>query len=99
MPAYHKHEQVTDTKKSITQYNKEANQVLKKVFESKGITRCENCNGTFALQFAHKWKRIKYRRKLHLLSDFRHVILLCQVCHHNIEYDKDKTKELFERLR
>lgn len=96
---YSKHEQVGSKKKSITQYNKEANQVLKKVFESKGITRCENCNGTFALQFAHKHKRIWYRRKLHLLADYNQVLLLCAKCHHDIEYDKDKTKELFERLR
>lgn len=55
---------------------------LKVQFERQGITRCESCNGSFALSFAHRYKR----RFITTLEELRVCVLLCQSCHHKIEY-------------
>lgn len=55
---------------------------LKKEFESAGITRCEECYGTFGLAFAHS----KKRRFIQTDEDWMDVALLCQPCHERIEF-------------
>lgn len=55
---------------------------LKVEFERKGITRCEICNGNFALGFAHRLKR----RFIVTDEEKRSVALLCQLCHDTIEF-------------
>jgi hypothetical protein len=72
---------------------------LKEIFMDKGITQCELCGSTFALSFAHKHKRVWYREFPELLADFNQVLLLCVPCHEKIEYNKELTAEIFERLR
>ncbi len=91
---------VTIKGKSRTQLNRFANKKLKEIYEKKGITRCEVCGYGWALGFAHKHKRSwYYDQPEELLWDFNETLLLCMKDHDNIEYDKDKSDELFARLR
>ena len=55
---------------------------LKVRFERDGITRCEQCNGNFALSFAHRYKR----RFITTDEELATVALLCQKCHERIEF-------------
>lgn len=82
-----------------TDINKKANIRLKALFESKNITRCEICGSDNFLSFAHRKKRIEYRKHPELLSDFNEVILACVPCHQKIEYNKELTNQVFTRLR
>lgn len=79
----------------IGKRNIQANKTLKETFIEKGITRCEKCGSTFVLTFAHRHKRIWYRSKPELLSDFNQVLLLCIHCHTSIEYHKDLSDAVF----
>jgi hypothetical protein len=83
--------------------NKNANSRLKALFRSRGVTTCElrfaGCMHDNFLSFAHRHKRLDYRRYPKMLSDYNQVILACAPCHRKIEYDKALTKEVFERLR
>ena len=65
---------------------------LKKQFESMGITRCEQCSGTFALSFAHSRKR----RFITTEADLMEVALLCQKCHETAEHSGHE--EMFETI-
>lgn len=65
---------------------------LKIEFERKGITRCELCQGTFGLAFAHS----KKRRFIQTDEDWYHVALLCQPCHQQIEFSGHD--EMFEAI-
>ena len=51
------------------------------------------------LSFAHRHKRIWYKRQPALLEDFNQTLLLCLRCHENIEYNREITKEVFSKLR
>ena len=55
---------------------------LRKQFEQQGITRCEICQGTFGLSFAHS----KKRRFIQTDEEWMEVALLCQPCHEKIEF-------------
>lgn len=57
-------------------------QKLRMWFESRGITRCEICNGIFGLSFAHS----KKRRFIQTDEDWMEVALLCQKCHERVEH-------------
>lgn len=87
----------------IGKRNIEANKILKKIFEEKEIYNCENpnCQSGFCLTFAHRHKREWYRpvERQKLLYDFNEVLLLCLKCHDEIEVSKEKTEELFNKLR
>lgn len=74
-----------------------ANRKCKAELLSKGITRCGVCGTDNYLTIAH----IRKRREMtpDELSEWGNYLLLCQRCHEHIEYDKDKTIELFRRLR
>lgn len=83
--------------------NKKANKELKKKYEEAGITRCEYpfCNTDMFLTFAHRHKRVHYRKpeNAEKLADINETLLLCQKHHDEIEVSREKTKELFNRLR
>ena len=83
----------------IGRINQKANRRLKQLFMDKEVVWCEMCGTTSMLTFAHRHKRIYYRSHPELLSDYNQVLLLCQQCHNEIEYDREKSDEVFERLR
>ena len=88
----------------IQKLNAKANRKLKELFISKDIRWCElnephNCNQLLGLTFAHRYKRRKYRKYPELLWDFDQVLLLCMNAHQILEINKNKTAEVFERLR
>ena len=78
--------------------NQETNRKLAEMFLKKGITHCENCGSTWALTWAHRMKR-RYYSTVDELTDFDQVALLCVRCHNAIEFSREKTEELFGRLR
>lgn len=82
-----------------TKANLEANRRLKKLFIEKGITRCEVCGADNFLSFAHRHKRDWYSGDVEKLSDWEQVLLLCIPCHEKIEVSREKTEELFNKLR
>lgn len=59
-----------------------ARRKLKVDFERQGITRCEKCNGNFALSFGHRLKR----RYITTTEELTTVALLCQICHEDLEH-------------
>jgi len=76
------------------------------------ITRCEVCPALdqiharhqpcFDFQFisfAHRHKRVSYRRYPKLLYSYNQVVLACQNGHDAIEYDKELTGQVFHILR
>ena len=84
--------------------NLKANKELKKLYQSKGIDRCEirfeGHNWLFPA-FAHRHKRDWYKVKgrEHLLASFNQTVIACQYCHNKIEYDKELTEQVFLKLR
>lgn len=87
----------------VVRRNLNANKILKKKYLETGITRCEYpcCNTNQFLTFAHKNKREWYRKpeRQHLLASMDETLLLCQKHHDEIEVSREKTEELFNRLR
>lgn len=87
----------------IGKINLTANRKLKELFENTDKRSCEirldGCMGTFGLSFAHRHKRIWYRRQPELLSDYSQVVLACAYCHNRIEQDKNLTEKVFSLLR
>jgi hypothetical protein len=59
-----------------------ARRKLKEQFTRMGIQRCEICQGTFALSFAHRLKRRFITTEEELMA----VALLCQKHHEEIEF-------------
>ena len=76
-----------------------ASDILEEIYLEKGIVTCElrleGCWINNALHFAHKYKRNDPRCE----HTFEGTILLCNPCHHQIEYDREKTEEVFKKLR
>jgi hypothetical protein len=83
--------------------NKNSVRLLKRLYQKKGVTTCElrfaGCLNNWALGFAHRHKRIWYKSRPELLSDYNQTILACVKCHEAIEYDKELTQRVFRRLR
>jgi predicted metal-binding protein len=83
--------------------NIEANKILKKIYQKKGIDRCEikfvGCLSNFTCAFAHKHKRNWYYDKPELLSSFDETVLACVNCHDKIEKNKELTELVFKDLR
>lgn len=82
-----------------TLINRESNKKCKQLCIDHDVTRCENCGYNNLLSFAHRHKRVFYKSQPELLHDWDQFLLLCIRCHHEIEYSKDKTEEIFNRLR
>jgi nitrate reductase NapAB chaperone NapD len=78
--------------------SQKANKILKQKFLNAGITTCEVCGSTEWLTFAHREKR-RNMNTIEELSDINNVLLLCIYHHQEIEFDKNKTEKLFNRLR
>jgi len=72
---------------------------VKKEFLEREITRCEICNTTEWLSFAHRHKRRWYLGKGELINDFNQILLLCVPCHQALERSKSLTEKTFRVLR
>lgn len=87
----------------IGKRNSDANRKLKKLFQDKGITRCEigmvGCWYSNALGFAHRKTRRHYYATPEKLYDFNEVIMACVICHQYIEGNKEATEYYFKKLR
>ena len=87
----------------IGRRNMHANDLLKVMFAKEFVDSCEvkldGCMGDFGISFAHRHKRIWYRKQPNLLSDWHQVVLACASCHGLMETDKELTKFVFEDLR
>ena len=83
--------------------NLQANAKLRKMFQDKGIVKCEvgleGCCQELFTGFCHRHKRNYYYKHPELLYDFNEVILACQHCHEKLEYNSKLTEETFKRLR
>lgn len=62
------------------------------------MTDPHNCNPGW-LTFAHRHKRIEYKSCPEKLYDFNETLLLCINAHQMIEFDREKTKQIFKELR
>lgn len=73
------------------------------IYLGQGITRCElrfpNCTASMFLGIAHRHKRHWYLGREGRLWSWNQTILACNNCHNVIEYNKEKTKEVFRKLR
>jgi len=82
----------------VAEWNRERAK-LKKIYAKKGITTCEirynGCAYNNFLSFAHRYKRNDPRCS----HTFMGTILACIPCHDKIEYNREKTEEVFKRLR
>lgn len=86
----------------IGKLNLKANKKLKELYQKIGITRCELCGTDQWLSFAHRHLRHDYRGKEldEGLASYNQTLLLCvPKCHAEIEGDKEKTEDLFMKLR
>jgi ribosomal protein L28 len=113
MTGYSKNQQVGAHKKSQTETNQSANKQLDKLYTEKGINYCElhvsrQCLKTektsygekLQLTYVHRHKRDWYKGKpAELLYSYGQTLRGCLPCHMEIEYDKNKTEQLFLRLR
>lgn len=76
---------------------------LKKIYQSKGIVRCElrleGCMKDFAMSFHHRHKRWWYIKRPELLGEFNQTVLACASCHDKAEASARLTEELFNKLR
>lgn len=116
MIGYSKNTQLAATKKKKTQMqrNKTANEILDDIYHKKGIDYCEiklspHClkkevesyGQILKLTYAHKHKRIFYRKKENRkkLHSFFHTVRACIPCHEMIEYDRKLTMKVFAKLR
>jgi len=68
---------------------------LIKIYLKKGITRCENCGGTYLLSFHHRPKRSSQEA----VHDYKHTRLLDQRCHGFFEYNDEADERLFAKPR
>lgn len=88
-----------------TNLNTKANQKLARLWVDEEIDYCElplphNCTGWMGLTNAHRHKRIWYKDKPeHLLWSFNQVARICLPGHMMIEHDKEKTADVFYKLR
>lgn len=76
-----------------------ANQKCKAELLKRGITKCEVCGYSWGLSIAHKKKRREYLNDPEGLSRWGEYLLLCPTHHTEIEVSKEKTEELFGKLR
>lgn len=80
--------------------NQKANREMKKYCMEHDILRCEICGTNNWLTFAHRHKRREYYNKpIWWLYDKNQFLLLCINCHQKIEYDSEKTKQVFNNKR
>lgn len=89
----------------ITKLNQKEARELKKLWLAKDVRWCEydqphDCNFGLFPTNAHKHKKHWYLDKPDELRwSYNQVLRLCVNSHNLIEYDREKTLEIFERLR
>ena len=96
----------------IGKRNIQAYKRLKALFLNEEILYCEVCPVLDDLKrrkkpclindflsFAHRHKRLDYRKCPEMLSDLNQVALACQNGHSTIEPDKELTQQVFQILR
>lgn len=88
----------------IGRANIAARRIIAKIAEDLGLDYCEArfpgiCMGTFGIAPAHKHKRVWYAGGVEKLSDINEWGVLCQACHDYIEISRERTEELFNRIR
>ena len=81
-----------------------ARRKIAEIAEENGLGYCEArftgiCQGTFGIAPAHRHKRDWYAGDVEKLSDPNEWAALCQPCHNHIEISRDRTEELFSRIR
>lgn len=92
--------------------NKEARRRIAEKAEELGLNRCEldlknkfgikdvgECSKYIFLAPAHRHKRDWYKGDVEKLSDYKQWVCGCTMCHQRIEYDKELTEKVFEKLR
>ena len=92
--------------------NISANRKLYQYFDERGINCCEvcvvldrlgarkkRCLEFKFLSFAHRHKRIEYKKHPEMLSSYNQVVLACQNGHDTIEYNRELTEDIFDQLR
>lgn len=77
---------------------------IAQIAEENGLRYCEArfpgiCQGTFGIAPAHRHKRVWYAGDVEKLSDPNEWAALCQPCHDHIETSRERTEELFNRIR
>lgn len=86
---------------TIGKANIEANKRLKVLFSD--VTACEmrldGCLGGLFLSRAHRHKRAFYKGDVDKLSDYKQVVIACQVCHQATEFNRPLNDEIFMKLR
>ncbi len=86
----------------MKEWKKEREEILKPIFQEKGISVCEVCNGkSYALQlsFHHRHERSYYYSRPKLRVVFAEVLFLCNKCHDDLLPNSDKSEEWFKKLR
>lgn len=87
----------------ITERNKNANKMLKKLYLEKGINYCEvgfpGCLVSSFLTFAHRHKRVAYLSCPEKLYAFDETVLACVSCHEKMEVSRELTEKVFSKLR
>ena len=70
------------------------NKKLIEFFIENDIVHCEKCGGTFGIAPAHS----KKRRFILTEEDYMEAALLCQPCHHDVEYGNKNESGTHERM-
>jgi hypothetical protein len=81
-----------------TKLNQKSRKMIAKYCEERNLCYCENCGGTFGLAPAHNENRNRYHTAEELAAP-QNWIALCYRCHTEIEGNREKTDEIFKRLR
>ena len=87
----------------IGKANIQARKIIAEISEEKNLNYCEigfeDCLRNMFLAPAHREKRAFYRGDVDELSRYENWVSSCVSCHKKIEFNKELTEEVFERLR
>lgn len=81
-----------------TEMNQKARKMIANYCQKINLNYCENCGGNFGLAPAHRHNR-RYYRTAQELANPKQWLCLCINCHLQIESNREKTKQLFNKLR
>lgn len=83
--------------------NRKSRNMISQIAAQNNLYTCEakldGCMGTFGIAPAHRHKRDHYNGDAEKLADPQEWVAACQWCHDIMEKSKEKTEEVFERLR
>ena len=87
----------------IGKANREARKRIAIISQESNLNHCEiqlpGCMKYFGLAPAHRHKRDWYGGDVDKLSDPNEWVASCQWCHDQIEKSREKTEEVFNKLR